>query len=112
MVAGETIFREGIVPKEVEVLRFNTRFNQIVEARSVGEGWTEISVPAGVLEPLSKEQEATCRDALNEAFGRTVDIKSIGKGVGGQSNKLFIELDVKEDLAGSVVSTQSLVIVF
>lgn len=109
MVAGQTLFNEAIVSEDVEVIRFKTRSGQIMEARNVGEGWTEIAVPAGTLEPLSEEHDSVCRKALDEAFGRSLDIKNIAKGFGVHHYYLHVELDVKEDLGGSIVNPEPLV---
>jgi predicted PhzF superfamily epimerase YddE/YHI9 len=111
LAAAKVLFEQqpGLVTGETEVIRFETFYNQIIEARKAADGWIEISVPAGTLESISDELREECVAALNEAFGRELNIKHIGRGAAGYHNYLFVELDVQEDLGGSLVNPAPLV---
>jgi PhzF family phenazine biosynthesis protein len=110
LATAKILFEQpGLVPENTEVIRFQNFYGQRIEARKVDAGWIEISLPAGTVEPIPKDLQKQCVEALNETFGRELKIKYIGRGAAGYHNHLFVELDVEEDLAGSIVNPAPLV---
>lgn len=72
--------------------------------------WFEITLPAGETYQLSPEETDRISGVIRRAVGKEdLTIKFVGWGVGRFDNRIMIELDEKDDLAGMTVNPQIIV---
>ncbi len=107
-VAG-TMFAQKLVPEEVEVLELETKSAGVLKAYRKEDGWFDIELPSATLHEVSSDEARALKKALNNAFGRVLEINYIGRGRDNFAPYLVVELDAKEDLKASAVDANALV---
>ncbi|KAK0481815.1 hypothetical protein IW261DRAFT_1103331 [Armillaria novae-zelandiae] len=100
--------RRELISDEVEVLEFETPASGVMRAFKMGDGFNEIQLPLAVVEEVGADERERLLKLVNNAFGREVNIKFIGKGGEGFRQCLLVELDAKEDLKASSINANPL----
>ncbi|KAI0697526.1 hypothetical protein BC835DRAFT_751099 [Cytidiella melzeri] len=87
----------------VKRIVYNTRSGIVLTARKTVDGWTELTMPVATLEPLVEDDKLKAVvEVVRRALGREVRVKYAGVGVGVFADRLFVEIDVDDDLAGCI----------
>jgi PhzF family phenazine biosynthesis protein len=84
LAAAQAVFdRSDLASGAVEVIELHTLTGGIVTARKVEGGFIEIQLPAGEVEEVFAEEKVKMSEMVAKAFGRTVSINYVGKGIKG-----------------------------
>lgn len=90
------------VASKLDVITFKTQKGLLVTARKVDE-WVELTFPAAGVTPLPQEKALQMGQIVRKALGKDVRVKFVGNGIGpGFSNRLFVEIEEEDGLAGCV----------
>lgn len=82
LAAAKAVFdRPDLVSERVDTIEFHNPKGGIMAARKVEGGFIEIKLPATTVEEVSPNEKTKLSEMLARAFGRTLAINYVGKGV-------------------------------
>ncbi|KAF8913249.1 hypothetical protein CPB84DRAFT_532790 [Gymnopilus junonius] len=109
LAAGQVMFgMPEIVARGVHTIMFKTSRGETLTAVKLDDGFVQIRLPAAIPGSVSDEDKAKLKPFIDKAFGRDVAIQDIKNGGKIYPVYVMIELDEKEDLAGSIVDAKEL----
>ncbi|KAI0697593.1 hypothetical protein BC835DRAFT_1337853 [Cytidiella melzeri] len=93
----------GLIDASVKSITYNTRAGITLTARKTADGWIELTLPVIKLQPLPTDEAVkNVGEVIGRALGKEVRVKYAGAGVGGFADRLFVEVDADDDLAGCI----------